>query len=115
VRVHGAVEIGEGELQQVDRMKRTAGRRVEPDLGPVRSRRQQPGHDHRHGGNERCAHSRRRQRLDARAQARRRPRVREPIGQHESGKHIERQQRDLIPPDRDQSGEQPGRQTCTPR
>ena len=38
----------------------------------------------------------------------------EPVRQHEAGEHIERQQRDLIPPDRHQSGDRAGRETRAP-
>ena len=96
-------------------MQRAARRRRVADLRPVRARRQQRGHDDGNGGQQRRAHRRRRQRLDAGAHASERLIAGRPIRQHESGDHVERQQRDLIPSDRHQSGEHAGRHPRPPR
>ena len=96
-------------------MERPRRRRGVSDLGPVRAGGEQERHHDRHGGDQRGAHSRRDERLDACAHADERMFAREPIRQHETGQHVERQQRDLVAVDRNQPGQRPGGESCPPR
>ena len=114
-RVHRAEEIGEGELQEVDGWIEPAA--AEAKLISGRFERAASSVVMITGMAATSAALAPAAASGSRL-ARRRARRRSPASQmrqHESGEHIEREQRDLVAPDRDQPGERARRQARAPR
>ena len=114
VGAHGAKQIGERELQQVDGMERARGSRRVADFRPVGARRKQHRRDDGDGGDHRGGHGGRAERLCARAHALERVMAHDPVRHGKAGHHIERQQRNLIAPKGQQSADQAGANSCPP-